>query len=161
MDQLWSHSPWWATNSKPVGLWTPPKRSNLLVSATSLNLISEIIFESLATNRVRAAKTTCYSRMCIIGIVTYLRTIIVLLVAVNELMGETVVTPPLGSFRPSTIHLSGVEGCFSLLASSIFRSRMSNLDGTFSLRIHGEIIKLRRPNENGEYARRMWLWPSL
>ena len=88
--------------------------------------------------------------MCIIEIMIYVRTAIIVLVAVNKLMGETVVTSPLGSRRPSTIHHSDVEGPNSLLASSIPRGRTSNIDGTFSLSIDAGLVKLRRPNENGE-----------
>ena len=79
-------------------------------SATFSEVILEILFESLAMGRLGDAKTACCSLMCIIEIMIYVRTVIILLVAVDKLMGETVVTSPLGSHRPSTIHLSDVEG---------------------------------------------------
>ena len=79
-------------------------------SATFSEVILEILFESLAMGRLGDAKTACRSLMCIIEIMIYVRTVIVLLVAVDKLMGEREVTSPLGSRRPSTIHLSDVEG---------------------------------------------------
>ncbi len=74
------------------------------------SLILDIPFKSSAASRVRVARSASCPPTCNIGIEICVRTFIGLLVAVKNLIGESVVTSPLGSLRPSTIHLSDVEG---------------------------------------------------
>ena len=121
---------------------------NLLVFAASLDFVLEILFESLATSRVGAAKKAYCSLMCVTGVVTYVGTFIVFLVAVDRLKRERgysatkIVSaqhdPPFGCGRlkwPST---------------PLSRSRMSNSAGTFLLSIHLGRVNFRNPNGYGE-----------